>query len=208
MPDVQELLAGLRHTLQFNMDAISREIAEYESIPKPTKLDALRAKAMGFYYSGSYDQAQPMMNALVSLEPNERNLLKLSKIHLRLGNYGEARDICDRVSQTFPDSAEAVETLVATHVEEGSFQEAEDACHQGLKSHPENERLRALLILSQHALSKPQDAAGLPRLMNSLANLTLRNQIKTTALTDPDAILERLSNVSAAQMMVRSEMMR
>lgn len=151
MSDSKSVLEAFRRTIAFNLGAIEREITDFQAIKEPTDIDHLRARALGAFYAGFYQQARPMINALVGLEPTERNIVKLAQVEQRLGDSERAITIAQRAVSSYPTSFSAYEVLASSLLEAGEYEKSLDAAKFALELEPDSPRMRAILMLSQFA---------------------------------------------------------
>lgn len=205
------VLEAFRNTVAFNLGALDREIAEFAAIQHPNSLDELRARAMGTFYAGFYEQARPLINALVGLEPSERHVVKLAQVEQRLGNSERAASVAERALKLFPGSFSAYEVLACALMESGQHERARAAAQQALSLKPDSPRMKALAAIADLAMSGSVAVAGsLVSTGDSSVDALLSNLFVGGSSDTPDIsdVLGRLSTSEFSTLMSRAEAMR
>lgn len=168
-------LTRVRDSVAFNLQAIDREITDYKSIKNPSPTDALRTQGMVSYYGGNYAQVRPIFNALVALEPSERNLVKLSQIEHRLGNFDQAYAVASRAVHAYQNSFPALEMLAITQLSLAQYNRASETADKALAIRPNAPRVSAIKALALHlAEGRQHSITTLPEFTTIGSNLQAR----------------------------------
>jgi len=128
----------VRNTVAFNLAAIDQVVAEAQLQTDATA--ELRAKAFALFYAGFYEQAKPILNALVAIDPVERNIVKLAQTELRLGNFDRAIAIAGSAIRADPGSFPAWEVIATAQLGLGRYSDAVDAANRALAIKPDARR--------------------------------------------------------------------
>jgi len=133
-----DFITAVRNTVAFNLAAIDQVVAEAQLQTDATA--ELRAKAFALFYAGFYEQAKPILNALVAIDPVERNIVKLAQTELRLGNFDRAIAIAGSAIRADPGSFPAWEVIATAQLGLGRYSDAVDAANRALAIKPDARR--------------------------------------------------------------------
>jgi tetratricopeptide (TPR) repeat protein len=145
-----QLLTQLRINADYKSKAIKREISDFRKKKRTTSKDALRTKGIVLYYSDKYHEAIRYLNAIVSVEPSERNLTKLAQCQLALKQYRLAHDIGEKALKLFPKSRLAHLILITSLIGLEKYKDAVGLAKAAGRFR--DERMRALGVFAKYKM--------------------------------------------------------